>query len=599
MVDHERKVGTSGTADTICTDHPYPDFTEPRSSESNGISSQSDVFPEAESHKKADENCSRMPNRKSMPNLLPDTDYSCLLWEKTKLLKRRSVSDSLDTRTLTSIVAEDASYPNLAPRVVANEEEREDTLKKREGRLTQFFHGLEKSIWQEEQGFFDGSPEQKNFYIQANQLFIFGRTIDICPLCTRRKRNEPKSHIFPEALLKLYANIHCKGDGEFVYDLSDGKPRGAPGLSFPLFCNNCETNGSKEEGLLKDIYLEILGSESERLPISEERVHKLKHILAILIFRGILLGVNFLDNGLVNDDFYRVFFELRDYCCETDCEAYKTKEIAKHIHLSLLPNSHFNINNSDPSYILDLQLRNPEFTSIVVTKRAVFLYTKFDCFHCTLPITPTRIKSLSDSSCFASCYKGFYHFPNQGVGIQIFPQVLLDYNLSKIEKLAYHLFLLNNSAIMNCKCIIQRFKMVKWEPFPIGSKHPIQESPTDVQCLKQDEQCLKQDELIKKAKENSPFIKYQPKDCEIVCEKMLTAAEENLTHKNKKLTESIENGKALTTENIRVRKEVKKLNQQNERLELENKRLKKEIEWMKELRGDSIHTTDYMEPISN
>lgn len=612
-MDQERKVEIVGTVSVI--DEASKNFNNQKSSEISSIGSEPDELSElAESPKKADFTSNPSPSQswrhigESMPILLPDTDYSCLLWEKGKHLVGRSLSDPLDTHVLTAAVAtNNASQPKIASRR-KGDKERENILDKREERLTQFFCDLAKSsVWREDQGFLIDNPftyeKQKNFYIQANQLFIFGRTIGICPLCTRqkKKKGEPRSHIFPRALLELYAAIHCKGDGQFIYDLSDGKPRGAPGLSFPLFCDSCENNGSKEEGLLKDVYLQILGSESARFPITVVRVNKLKHILAILMFRGILLGVNFLKEVLnaYFTDFYEVFIQLRDYCYETECEFYKNKEISNRIYLSLLPNSHFTKYNFDPSYILDLQLRNPEFTSVVVIKGAVFLYTKFDCFHCTLPITPTHNKSLRGSSCFDLSFKDLYDFPNQRLGVQIFPQLLLDYNLSKIEKLAYHLFLFNNSAFMTCKCIVQRFKMREWEPFPLGDNYSIEVEKSDGFEL----QSLKKDELMQKAQDNSPFFKYHPNDIERVCELNLrkrdTIAEEKLKHKNEILTEAKKANRNLKADLNKCSQEFNELQKRYKQVIEENDNLKEEIRSMKELQGEELQTNRYTNPVSS
>lgn len=246
--------------------------------------------------------------------------------------------------------------------------------------------------------------------------------------------------------------------------------------------------------------------------------------------------------------------------------------------MSLLPNSHFNKNNIDPSYILDLQLRNPEFTSVIATKSGVFLYTKFDCFHCTLPITPSDIDCLRKNSCFSSCNEGFYLLPTQTDGIQLFPQLLLDFNLSRMETLAYQLFIFNDSAFMTCKCVIQLLKMEKWEPFVFKDKKPIQESKPVRFTTEFDER-----EMEKKANEKSPFVKYHAKGFEEEYKKevskVTTANEEKwkckFDEKDKALTESIKSRKTRM-------QEITCLQEKNKQLARENKRLREENESMKQ-----------------
>lgn len=551
-----------------------------------------DVFPQSIGHEKSlNLTTSGSKLRWSLPNVLPKTNYMDLFKERIENFPRRSKSDSLEDSTIAAEVADIAPQPRLVSTILDVGKLETDLLDKRGEKLRCFLK--ETAMWQEHEGFqFDDPSADENlkkFYIQANQLLIFGREIDVCSLCTRRKlKDKPRSHIFPEALLKLYATIHCRSETEFIYDQSDGQKKGAHSLSFPLFCDKCEVNASKEEHLLKTVYWQVQGSESS-LEIEEKDVHILKHVLAILMFRGTLLGVNFFQEMLHDycATFYNTFIELRDYCCENDCEVYKHKKISERIHLSLLPNSPFNKNNIDPSYILDLQLRNPEFTTVIATKSGVFLYTKFDCFHCTLPITPSDIDCLTKSSCFSYSDKGFYLFPTQTDGIQLFPQLLLNFNLSRMETLAYQLFIFNNSAFMTCKCVIQLLKMKKWEPFLFKSKQPIQES----ESVKITTQQLDESEMIKKASEKSPFVNYHAKGFEKVYDeelgKVTTAEEEKwkskFKEKDEKFTQLIKIRKELSQDNNKLRKEIKQLKSENESLKNENEMLRKENESMKQL----------------
>ena len=463
--------------------------------------------------------------RNSLPNLLPKTDYFGHYKERKEHLPQRCVSDSLDSPTLAVKVVHVDNAPMLRSQDKQAEKAQSVILEKRQKQLKQFL--ADNPLWQHNRGFqFQNAPREIiiNFYIQVNQLIIFGKCCEVCLLCTRLKKVQLKSHIFPKALLKLYAAIHCKNDQQYLYNISDGKMLGPPGLSFPLFCNDCEVNASAEECLLKNVYLQVQSLDSKsRLTFKDDQiVHKLKHVLGILLFRGILLGINFLADipQRHSVEFYETFFELRDYCCEKDCKAYQTKEISKRIHLSLLPNSPFNKCNIDPCYILDLQLRNPEFTSLVKTKGAVFLYTKFDCFHCTLSISRSDIHALRESCCF------FQHaFPNEREGIESFPTLLLDFNLSMLETLAYQLVTLNNSAYMTCKCAIQPLKMKQWDPFSTKSKVkrdlPIAESAKKEEF---ETNGLDKEEMKALASEKSPFRIYHAKGFDKVYEEEITKA---------------------------------------------------------------------------
>ena len=616
----------------------------------------SSTQPELEGHDKSQLSCiSTMPSRKSLPtstllpeasstqlegrqfhsslpsnslpNLLPKTDYFGHYKERKEHLYQRSVSDSLDSPTLVAKVVHADNAPIRRSQNKQAEKAQTALLEKREEKLNQFL--AENPLWQKKDGFeFKNDPHEsiKIFYIQVNQLVIFGKSCNVCLLCTREKNEvKPKSHIFPEALLKLYAAIHCKNDQQFLYNLSDGEMLGPPGLSFPLFCNYCEVKASDEESLLTKVYLQAQSSDFEsRLTFNDnELVHKLKHVLGILLFRGILLGIDFLFDIPKSHsvEFYETFLELRDYCCEKDCKAYQTKQISKRIHLSFLPNSPFNKWNIDPCYILDLQLRNPEFTSFVKAKGAVFLYTKFDCFHCTLSIGPTEIPALSESCCFSFCPDGDYAFPNEKEGIDYFPKLLLNFNLSRMETLSYHLFTLNNSAFMTCKCVIHLRKMKQWCPLSTKEKRSISvsESAGKNEFGTEGLDEAKKKKFIAIASGKSPFRIYHDKGFNKVYEeenkKVNTATEEKwkgkFEEKDEKLTKTLKqlsNEKRKNSEiqekNNKLKGENKELAKQNKDLVKRNEGLTKQIEAMKQLhqvvsstpQGDPIIATDLHKP---
>ena len=262
------------------------------------------------------------------------------------------------------------------------------------------------------------------FYCIATLLFRLKQSTSLCPLCLFKKEERiktkgttahPNSHIFPSCTLKGYKCIHCKPwENEFIYDQISRQYKGFATLTFPIFCQVCEFNASKEEGVLKDVYLQITGPKDAVL--SSEHYYTVKHILAVVLFRGMLLGVNFLEELQANQDFFNIFKLLREYCSSAD---YESCWVSK-FHVFILGNEHYNLNTKDPKYkyLMELQLRNPQFTTMVRTIEGdVFLYTKFDCFHCVLPIKSTTIE-----------------FPRKEA-FHKFPQFLWKYNLQQVGTL--------------------------------------------------------------------------------------------------------------------------------------------------------------------
>ena len=301
----------------------------------------------------------------------------------------------------------------------------------------------------------------KCFYIIANRHHRDGKPVLICSLCTCKLSlgYRGESHIFPESLLYAYKDIHCRENIDFIWDLSSKKTLRAPSLSVPsMFCQSCEREASKEEKYLKKVYLKIMGSALVR--VTEEESHKLRHILAVILFRGALLGINFEQLRIQFRYFYNLFIDLRDYCRETDIAKYKILPIAEKVDIFLLPNTSFSCSNIGLITTLDFQLRNPTFTSLVERLRDdqdeddqdgdnVFLYTKFDCFHVKLPIIP---EACDLTGCFSDRYKvnGHFYLPPPKAAVKLFPDDLLQYNLSLIGDLADQL-----TRIPNVGCVIQ------------------------------------------------------------------------------------------------------------------------------------------------
>ena len=230
-------------------------------------------------------------------------------------------------------------------------------------------------------------------FTSLNQHLVFGEFIDKCILCGNSKdKNKPRSHTFPKGLLDTFGDIHAAYGNRYIYNMSGkevDKPIAPKKMSFPTLCEICEVKASKEEGFLKDVYKQVMSND---LSITEDEFHKLKHILAVCLFRGALTKINFVEEVILQSDsksacsgFFATLLELAKYCSETDLEMYKKSPIASKLQLFLLPNSPFIPDNPLLTYVLDYQLRNPMYTSIAFSEGKPFLYTKFDCFHCVLP----------------------------------------------------------------------------------------------------------------------------------------------------------------------------------------------------------------------
>lgn len=382
--------------------------------------------------------------------------------------------------------------------------------------------------WDEENGFSkDCDPEElKKFYIMANQLLIFGEKISQCLLCGRHKYREPKSHVFPKALLKAYGEIHGSIGNHFIWDMSkkvSAKPMAPSKLSFPLLCEDCETTGSKEEDFLVNKYLEIMQSGMElTIEIAKEEYYKLKHILAVVLFRGAMLTINILEDLLIPgylDNFLKKFLELRKLCLEEDCTKYEGFPVISELKLFLLPNAHFNPDNIEPTFLLDYQLRNPQYTSIVTSEGTPFMYMKFDCFHCALPFNGD-VKDLTDvKDADTSGTSPITFAPN--TAINSFPKPLLHYGILKAESLLY--CITEYQFQKDVLAAIQPFKMLATRRRP-KEYHSCQEPAA--------KNTIKQDILIWKnrAKDFSPFK--DPKD---ELEKLLTAERE----RNKDISKSL------------------------------------------------------------
>ncbi len=126
-----------------------------------------------------------------------------------------------------------------------------------------------------------------------------------------------------------------------------------------------------------------------------------------------LLGVDIL--AKYENAFWSKFETLREFCSTTNIEDYKNKPLLSDFLVFVLDSKTYNEKNSKSSYQVDFQLRNPQLTRMVkIDDDNVFLYNKFDSFHCILLIKWSNTIHKFDP-------KKFFHK---------FPDFLWKYNLS-------------------------------------------------------------------------------------------------------------------------------------------------------------------------
>ena len=329
-------------------------------------------------------------------------------------------------------------------------ETEEACREKLQGLLGDFMVQLKSmQLWKEEDGFqADCIVSQVLFFLIANQVYRIGGDCNMCPLCGIKKKyrrnnedgGDPNSHIFPESLLEIYRQVHCEGAGDFIWDMALSDKYGARKLAVKLLCQKCESAASHAEKKLRDLYVCILSHPNKKIEVPNER-EWLLFIFANIMFRGLVINVNLM-NEIHNGQFGSIksLLTLRRYCMEPQVKP-------PPLYLSVLPSGPFRPELRDATYIFDLQLRNPEFASIVDES---FLYTKFDCFHCTLPFgdpTPDSDNVLDSKT-----------IPSEEERKHLFPQVLLRRNLKEALQLAeYIIFRSPNSKLdHHCKVFIER-----------------------------------------------------------------------------------------------------------------------------------------------
>ena len=199
-----------------------------------------------------------------------------------------------------------------------------------------------------------------------------------------------------------------------------------------------------------------------------------------------------------------MLLQLRTYCLDIN----KTK-IAEEIHLFLVPNYHINPMNIEPTYILDFELRNPQFTSILTSSNGIpYFYMKFDCFHCVLPLSFEKDIKFTHDSCFNNRSLSSYELPGRSRAISIFPDELLQYNISQIGHRLSQIVYLGIPSNIHC-IITQGFKSQIQAPkrklkYPSQPKQPV----WYIKDYSQEENETVYKDSIVKAHEFSPLRKH-------------------------------------------------------------------------------------------
>ena len=364
------------------------------------------------------------------------------------------------------------------------------------------------------------------FFLIANQLYRMDGECEVCPLCGIKKKHrrnneeegDPETHIFPESLLDIFSAVHCEQAGNFIWDKSLSRKFGAGKLTVQLLCQKCESSASHAERKLRDLYVHILSQSNKRIAVPNER-EWLPFILASIMLRGLVSSVNLVTEFHSRRfETFKALFTLRNFCMEY--QAYHVEHRSGKtpqppvppLWLYILPNGPFKPEVRDATYIFDLQLRNPQFTSIVEERDGNFLYTKCDCFHWVLPLVDCNMGF--DENGLVS---GKITILSEEERKRQFPQVLLRRNLDEAVQLAKHIISQPQECQLDrhCKVFIARAPSIRPQyterpEFKIVQASRILDPYEFNESIRYDKKELKQ--LIEKATEVSPLRTVQVGD---------------------------------------------------------------------------------------
>ena len=236
-------------------------------------------------------------------------------------------------------------------------------------------------------------------FLYLIRLYFKQQSHDFCPLCLKEDKVK-NSHIIPKCLLNGFKHIHVpvteytnhQKDDDFLYDFSRTQwtrfsPRKAV---YKLLCEQCECNDSVDEKKLKGVYLAVSSNPNTTCQIEGIEYRELHHILAQILFRGVLVNVN-IDHSLhghwfMHEKFKSTFFQLWNYCRNVSIPN------PPDLLLFLLPNCAYNDETTYSLFSMERVLRSPHYTELVQDEAGLYFYTKIDCFHIVLPIDDDSLR---------------------------------------------------------------------------------------------------------------------------------------------------------------------------------------------------------------
>ena len=315
---------------------------------------------------------------------------------------------------------------------------------KLKGLLDQLIDLLSKHLWNRKTGFTKvGTLEQSVFLVLANQLLRFRQEFDYCPHCCCHKDDRrldntsehPGSHIWPSVLFKEYCHLHRYEAKKCIVDVTDPlRPKlvGPKEVKLKMLCAECERDASDWENSLWQLYNCIMSKPDMQIEVPNTN-QWLNSIFATVLLRGIFVNCNFIKYIRVHGKYFLdSVYDLQRYVTEKD---YMLK---KKIYLFLLPNCFYIKKLQEFLYLLEISLRNPQFTTLISSdKEGSFLYTQFDCFHCVYPVCQKSVEHfrLEYSSALPPLTQDVYMVSPDSERRPIFPEILIKVNMRRANKL--------------------------------------------------------------------------------------------------------------------------------------------------------------------
>ena len=235
-------------------------------------------------------------------------------------------------------------------------------------------------------------------FLNLMRIYRDNRTEEIsslkfCPLCYRESDSKLKnSHIIPKCILETFREIHVpvqsfneQEDHRILYNFSKWSRFPPRKATVQLLCKDCEHRASAAEGRLRSVYLCVTSHPNTTCQIKDVQYKELHHILAQILFRGVLVNVDIDDyrdgeHWFMHEEFKTTFTRLWNYCGDINFAN------PPDMYLFLLPNCPYNDATTYSLFSMERILRSPHYTKLVRDKAGLYFYTKFDCFHIVVAI---------------------------------------------------------------------------------------------------------------------------------------------------------------------------------------------------------------------